>query len=63
MVVEDNILPKCIICGETPAGGISQGILIGRKFLCTSCERAIVGLGWNDEDYEYYVNRLKQVWA
>lgn len=63
MAVKDNLLPKCIICEATPAGGIAEGVLIGKKFLCTSCEMAIVGLSWNDDDYEYYANRLKQAWA
>lgn len=63
MAVRDNLLPKCFICETTPAGGIAEGIMIGRGFLCTSCEMAIVRLRWNDdEDYDYYANRLKQVW-
>ncbi|MGI6553947.1 MAG: sigma factor G inhibitor Gin [Bacillota bacterium] len=63
MAVKDNLLPKCVICGFTPYKGIHGGILIGKNFLCSSCERAIVQLKSDDDYYQYYINRLKKMWA
>lgn len=60
---QDNLVPKCFICGLTPYKGICGGILIGKRFLCSSCEAAIVKLDSEDEGYQFYVNGLKEMWA
>jgi hypothetical protein len=59
----DNLLPKCLICENTPSGGIADGVFIGKRFLCASCEIRIVTLRWNDEDYQFYSQGLRRLWA
>lgn len=63
MADKDNLVPKCFVCGLTPYKGIHGGILIGKGFLCSLCEAVIVQLDANDEDYQFYVERLKRIWA
>jgi len=63
MAVKDNLVPKCCVCGLTPYKGIHGGILIGKRFLCTSCEAAIVRLSIDDENYHFYLDGVKRIWA
>lgn len=63
MADKGNLIPKCFVCGLTPKKGIHGGILIGKRFLCTSCEVAIVQLNADDEYYQFYVDGLKKIWA
>ena len=36
-----NIFPKCEICGLTPRFGLYDGFRIGKKFVCSECEKTI----------------------
>ncbi len=57
-----NLLPVCLVCGETPPVGIRGGIVFNRHFLCHKCERELVGLGNQDHRYGEFVNSLKGLW-
>ena len=60
---EDNLLPKCIVCDDTPQGGIKEGILVSRRFICFTCERKIIKSTIDDHEYLYYKECLKKVWC
>ncbi|NLJ99840.1 MAG: hypothetical protein GX318_01205 [Clostridia bacterium] len=59
---KDNLLPKCIACESTPPGGINDGILICRKFLCTACEEDIIKTPIEDSNYLRHRECLKKMW-
>jgi len=63
MTGKDNIIPKCFICGEVPMGGIRDGLYIGRKFICSSCENKIVSTNTSDAEYSFFSDKLKEVWV
>lgn len=48
----------CMVCGESK----EFGIRIISQFLCHECEREIVKTDAQDEKYQYYVERMKQIW-
>lgn len=62
MAQNSNLVPKCISCERTPEGGIREGVLIGKKFLCSKCEGKITRLSVDDENYAFFTERLKKVW-
>jgi len=63
LVMASNLLPVCLVCGETPAGGIRGGIMILRKFLCHRCEDDITGLTLEHPRYEQVKEQLKKLWS
>lgn len=54
-----KVLPRCLICGEVPAGGIRDGIKMKRGFICGECERKIIGLQPGSLEYEGIIGKLK----
>ncbi|HWJ02568.1 MAG TPA: sigma factor G inhibitor Gin [Verrucomicrobiae bacterium] len=57
-----KLLPVCIICGETPLLGIADGVVLRGKFLCADCEKEILDLDVESNDYEEVVEKLKSIW-
>lgn len=53
------LLPRCCICNEVPAGGISGGMKVKRNFLCQKCEGAIIRLTAESADYNEILRRLR----
>lgn len=53
----NNVYPKCGICGKTPEHGIYDGFWVNGKFICSECERELVG-SWKEEEY---IKALKAV--
>jgi len=62
-VVQDReigkLLPRCLICGEVPEGGIRDGLKLKKGFICGGCERKIVYLEPGSLEYEDIVGKLK----
>ena len=54
-----KILPRCLICGEVPAGGIRDGIKMKKGFICSHCERIIVSMEPGSKEYEDVIGKLK----
>ncbi|MDQ0158425.1 MULTISPECIES: sigma factor G inhibitor Gin [Alkalibacillus] len=45
----------CQVCDQWKA----QGIYVLTNFICQSCERAIVQTNPEEEQYQYYVEKMK----
>lgn len=58
-----KILPICLICKETPLNGMRDGIMIGGKFICSTCEEDIVNISYHDDSYYDLLNSLKKIWT
>ncbi|WP_366923411.1 sigma factor G inhibitor Gin [Metallumcola ferriviriculae] len=58
-----QVLPHCIVCGETPIYGFKDGIFIKRRFICSSCETIIIGMHSGDQYYNDVINSIKKIWA
>jgi len=56
--MDERVGGTCLVCGE----GKEQGIRIFSQFLCHECEREIVKTEVEDEQYGYYIERMKQIW-
>jgi len=39
-----------------------DGIMIGGKFICSTCEEDIVNISCHDEGYYHVLNSLKRIW-
>ncbi|HEX3015260.1 MAG TPA: sigma factor G inhibitor Gin [Desulfobacteria bacterium] len=61
--METNLLPVCIICGQTPSLGIMDGVILKGKFLCSNCEQHILSLEVDSADYEQVVEKLRPIWT
>ena len=48
----------CIICREEK----DAGIRICGQFICSACEREIVGTDVTDDRYHHYVDSMKLIW-
>lgn len=57
------VLPVCLICEQTPPGGIAGGIFVSRAFLCAACEREIVNARVGDGRYSQLKEKVKRIWA
>ncbi len=57
------LLPRCVICEETPPGGIAGGIVVSGCFLCTRCEKEIVRLRIDDSRYANLKEKIKKMWG
>lgn len=57
------VLPVCLICEQTPPGGIAGGIFVSSVFLCTACEREIVRTRVGDGRYSQLKEKVKRIWA
>jgi hypothetical protein len=58
----NNLLPKCLVCGETPERGLAAGIFLCRRFLCDSCGAHIAALCPGEKDYAEVARRLRRLW-
>lgn len=56
-----KLLPRCLVCGEVPAGGICDGLKLKMGFICTECEKKIVDLQPGSSAYEDIIEKLKAV--
>lgn len=56
-----KLLPRCLVCGEVPAGGIRDGLKLKKGFICTGCERKIVDMQPGSTDYDDIVEKLKGI--
>mgnify|MGYP002410389057 CR=1 FL=1 len=56
------LLPICMICEETPSGGIAGGILVSGCFLCMRCEKEIVRTRVGDSRYFDLKEKIKKIW-
>ncbi len=57
------LLPVCVICEQTPARGITEGILVSGRFLCTRCEEEIVCAQVGETRYFDLKEKIKRIWA
>ncbi len=51
---------KCTICGLIDAD--SNGIVIKNCYICGNCEKNIVKSHCGSDNYNFYVNGLKNIW-
>jgi len=58
-----KVLPRCLICGEVPAGGIRDGIKLKKGFICGGCESKIIGLQPGSQEYEGIIGKLKTMFT
>ena len=58
-----QLLPVCVVCGETPPKGIAGGIVVSRCFICTRCEKEIVRSQVGDSRYSEIKEGLKRIWG
>jgi len=56
-----NLLPRCLVCGEVPAGGIRDGLKLKMGFICTECEKKIVHLEVGSSAYEDIIEKIRAV--
>ncbi|MFZ5944525.1 MAG: sigma factor G inhibitor Gin [Bacillota bacterium] len=59
--VQNNLLPRCILCKEVPEMGIIDGFVLLGQFVCTKCEKQLLTLSFNDPTYSTMVQKLKDV--
>lgn len=59
---QENIVPKCLICQEIPAGGMRDGIYLRGHFICSHCERELLREPSDSEIYSLYCCRLRLLW-
>ncbi|MGE5404725.1 MAG: sigma factor G inhibitor Gin [Candidatus Saccharibacteria bacterium] len=57
-----QLLPRCWLCGEVPVRGIMGGYLIRSRFICEDCETDLVHLTVENERYNSFVEKLKELW-
>lgn len=57
------LLPICMICEETPPGGIAEGIVVSGYFLCMRCEKEIVRTRVGDSRYPDLKEKIKKMWG
>jgi hypothetical protein len=48
---------KCIVCEMNKENGIH----LWDQFLCVECEREIINTDPDDEQYQYYLRKLKSI--
>ncbi|WP_054695263.1 sigma factor G inhibitor Gin [Syntrophomonas palmitatica] len=53
------LVPRCAICEKVPQGGIREGIKIRRGFICTNCERMIIGVDAGSNEYNQILLKLR----
>ncbi|MDX8047510.1 sigma factor G inhibitor Gin [Gracilibacillus sp. S3-1-1] len=47
----------CGVCDEQKR----EGIFVYQMFICQECEQKIVSTKPNDENYEYYIDKMKAI--
>lgn len=52
-----NTQKVCNVCGKS----VLNGIMLKKGFICTNCERKIVHLSVNNNDYDNIKNKIKQM--
>jgi hypothetical protein len=57
---ESRLLPVCICCRETPAGGIRDGLVLYGRFLCSACEQEIALLSIANPRYLFFRERIRE---
>lgn len=56
--LDDIDRKRCIICEKKNA----EGIILRGKLICEECEREIINAGILSSRYDFYLERLKQIW-
>lgn len=54
-----NLLPRCVMCGEVPRAGISSGIVVKKRFICSECEKNLVINQLTVGDYKHLVEEFR----
>ncbi|MGM8215735.1 sigma factor G inhibitor Gin [Bacillaceae bacterium W0354] len=54
--MNEQSMNQCKICEEHK----SEGIYLLVSFICSDCEKEILGTSPEEERYQYYVDRLKR---
>jgi hypothetical protein len=55
------LLPRCIMCGQVPQGGIRGGIKVKKAFICTSCEQQLIYSDVGSIKYQIFLEKIKQI--
>ncbi|NLL52647.1 MAG: hypothetical protein GX248_08095 [Peptococcaceae bacterium] len=56
-----NVFPKCEICGLIPYFGLYDGLRLGKKFICSQCEKQILQTKAQDPQYQVNVQNIKRI--
>ncbi|NLM21268.1 MAG: hypothetical protein GX207_05915 [Peptococcaceae bacterium] len=56
-----NVYPKCEICGMTPYFGLYDGFRLGKKFICSRCERQILKTKAHDSQYQVFIQNIRRI--
>lgn len=59
--VQGVLLPRCIMCGEVPPGGIRGGIKLKKIFICTACEQQLIHSEVGSSKYQDFLQKIKQI--
>ena len=59
---ENNLFPRCLICGVTPETGIIGGVQLRKRFLCSECQERILNASIEDPFYILMKEGLKELW-
>jgi len=60
-VAKGILLPRCIMCGQVPQGGIRGGIRIKKAFICTPCEQQLIHSDVGSIKYQILLEKIKQI--
>lgn len=63
MTKQGKLLPVCLVCGQVPANGIQDGVVVTGNFICLNCEKDLTSVRQEDSKYLYYVAKLKKLWS
>lgn len=55
----DGIAEVCLVCGNDAP----HGLHILTRFICTTCEEAILQTPVEHERYHFFIERLSQLWV
>ncbi len=58
MIVEENSMGCCMICGAF----VADGIWILSEFICDECESEIVQTDVQDEKYPFFIYQMRQLY-
>jgi len=55
------LLPCCAICEQVPPEGIKGGIKIRRGFICSDCEKTIIGIDASSREYNRILLKIRAI--
>ncbi|MGI5901455.1 MAG: sigma factor G inhibitor Gin [Desulfitobacteriia bacterium] len=57
----EKVFPKCQLCGLVPPKGLYDGFRIGKKLICSNCEKKLTGSDVLETEYLSYIGKIKRL--